>query len=83
MRTAALRAPAFEPLYCSAERVILLQGTFWNLNLRELYEARFGPWRGEDVRFVLARGSRILSRRADMPACVSGYWPKGVQAWRR
>jgi hypothetical protein len=82
---AALRKPAVEELFCSAERIVLLSGVHYNLNLRELFEARFGPWRGEDVRFVLARGARILSRRADLPACDSGYWPnmnKG-DAWLR
>jgi hypothetical protein len=84
MRTAALRKPAIEPLYVSRERILLIHGTHYNLNLRELYEAIFGaPSEDLDVLFVLAPGARILSRRADLPACRTGCWPfqPRVNSW--
>jgi len=84
MRTAALRKPAFEPLYVSHERILLIHGTHYNLNLRELHDSRFGePPPDFKVHFVLAPGARILSRRADLPACRTGYWPSAERetAW--
>ena len=78
MRSAALRKPApFEEIFVSTERIILIRGTHWNLNLRELHDANFGaPVPGVRVRFVLPRDSRIFSKRADLPACTTGYWPE-------
>jgi len=75
MRTAALRKPAFEPLYVSRERILLIHGTHYNLNLRDLYVSIYGEPRGdEDVLFVAAPGARIRSHRAHLPACCSGVW---------
>jgi hypothetical protein len=78
MSAAALRKPApFVELYVAAERIILIRGTHWNLNLRELHDAICGaPVPGVRVRFVLARDGRILSKRADLPAVDTGYWPE-------
>lgn len=83
----ALRKAAFiEPLYCSLERIVLIHGTHYNLVLRELHDSIFGePQPDFKVRFVLAPGACILSRRADLPAVRTGYWPSAERgnAWAR
>lgn len=76
MRSAALRKPAFEPLYVSAERIVLIHGVHYNITLREIHDAVYGePLPGVAVQFALAPGARILSRRTDLPAVRTGYWP--------
>jgi len=82
LRQAPRRAPrpAFQPLYCSAERIVLIRGTHYNVCLREIHDAIYGaPDPDGIVQFVLVRGARFLSRRADLPACSTGYWPRGTR----
>ena len=68
--------PRFETPYCSGERVIVIRGLHWNLNLREVYERLYGAPRADDVvRFILARGALVLSRSPEEPALVTGIWP--------
>ena len=75
MRTAALRKPAFQELFCSAERIVLIRGTHYNLDLELMYLDIFGPPPdGARIRFVLARDGEIRSRRADLPALTTGRW---------
>ena len=71
-----LRPAPFTPLNVSHERIIVLKGTHYNINLREIHDAIFGPpLRGVKVRFVLASGARILSRASCLPAVRTGFWP--------
>ena len=73
---AADMRPRFECVLGARERVIVIRGLHWNLNLREVHDALFGEPRADDVvRFVLASGALVLSRSADEPALVTGVWP--------
>ena len=75
MKSAALRKPAFEELFCSAERIVLIRGVHFNLDLEVMYLDIFGvPPDGARIRFVLAPGAEIRSRSADLPACRTGRW---------
>lgn len=69
--------PRAEPLYCSHERVIVIRGVHWNLNLRELHDSIYGEPRADDtVRFIFADGALILSQSPEQPALLTGTWPK-------
>jgi hypothetical protein len=66
----------FAQLFCSRERVIVIRGVHWNLNLRELHDSLHGEPRADDVvRFIIAEGALILSRSPDLPALRTGIWP--------
>lgn len=81
MRSAALRKPAFEQIYVSAEIIVLVRGVHYNLDLELLYVDLYGlPRDGSRIRFVLAPGAQLLSRRADLPACRTGYF--GGATWQ-
>jgi hypothetical protein len=76
MSAALARKPApIEELYCSAERIVLIRGVHYNLDLELMYLDIFGPPPdGARIRFVLAPGAEIRSRRADWPALKTGRW---------
>jgi hypothetical protein len=58
------------------ERIVLITGTHYNLNLREYYEARFGEPRADDVVHFIAHRAVFLSRSPDLPAVKTGIWPE-------
>ena len=75
-RPAPLTGAGALPLYCVAERIVLIRGVHWNLTLRELHDSIYGEPRGvEHVRFYIAKGALILSRSTLLPALRTGPWP--------
>lgn len=59
------------------ERVIVIRGVQWNLDLRALHDALYGEPRWDDVvRFIFAEDALFLSRHPDLPALRTGSWPK-------
>ena len=75
MKSAALRKPAFEELFCSAERIVLIRGLHYNLDLELMYLDIFGvPPDGARIQFVVAPDTEIRSRRPDWPALKTGRW---------
>lgn len=66
--------------FAMAERIVAIDRDCWNINLRELYEERYGPPTGmETVRFIVMEGVRIRSRSPFIPAVRTGKWPAGMQ----
>ena len=76
LRQAPRARPAFEELYCSAERIILIRGLHFNVDLEAMYLGLFGdyPPDGARIRFVVAPDAEIRSRRPDWPALKTGRW---------
>ena len=59
------------------ERVVLIDRDCSNINLREIYDSRYGsPTWYDRVRFVVAEGVTVRSRSPRLPAIRTGTWPE-------
>jgi hypothetical protein len=54
--------------------IVFGPGVYWNVNLRQVHDAFFGPARDDDVLFIVQGGALFLSRSPDLPAMRTGIW---------
>ena len=64
------------PLYCARARVVVIRGVHWNLNLRDVHDAMYGPAGDDNAWFIVTSDALILSRSPDFPAVRTGTWPR-------